>query len=245
MLQEFGFLNGDITLKDAAESAIYDHEQLFRFAEQILMYPDVLARHTGFAVEACEDISGAVRVAEDAHGGQYRKGTSIPYIVHPLSVAALLLFQRDGVTANMVMAGLLHDTVEDSDLTIEEIAEYFSPEVAAIVAGCSEPDRNRSWRERKEHTISYLRTAPWEIKIVSGADKLHNAMSIAYDYEFEGDNLWSRFKEGQEMQSWYYRELAAIYATDDVANTWISQELRSVVQSVFPASAVGFADRGI
>jgi len=152
-----------------------------------------------------ELIDKALQIASLAHEGQYRKNTKIPYIAHPVAVGMIL--QKAGYHDGMIAAGVLHDTVEDTDLTIADIERDFGKEVAMIVEGCSEPDKSLSWEERKEHTIEYLRTAPEEIRIVACADKLHNVRSIRQDVEHSGEEVWSRFKRGKEQQEWYYRNV--------------------------------------
>lgn len=152
-----------------------------------------------------ELIDKALQIASLAHEGQYRKNTKIPYIAHPAAVGMIL--QKEGYREEMVAAGVLHDTVEDTDLTMADIKRHFGKEVAMIVEGCSEPDKSLSWEERKEHTIEYLRTAPEEIRIVACADKLHNVRSIRQDVEHSGEAVWSRFKRGKKQQEWYYRNV--------------------------------------
>ncbi|MEW5803507.1 MAG: HD domain-containing protein [bacterium] len=150
-------------------------------------------------------INLAIEVAALAHHGQVRKGTDIPYITHPFAVGMLL--QKAGCSEEVVVAGLLHDTMEDTSLTVEEIRSQFGNKVAGIVLGCSEPDRRLTWEERKQHTLNFLRTAPMEIRWVSCADKLHNLRSLAHDLNRVGDQVWSRFHRGQKKQEWYYRSL--------------------------------------
>src|SRR3712207_3105258 len=114
----------------------------------------------------------AIEIAAQAHAGQVRKGTNTPYVSHPYAVGMML--SQTGCAEDMVIAGILHDTVEDTDLTLDYISEHFGDHVALIVEGCSEPDKSLPWEERKSHTLQYLRTAPWEVRVVSCADKLHN-----------------------------------------------------------------------
>ncbi len=147
----------------------------------------------------------AIEVATLAHRRQLRKGTDIPYIVHPYSVGIMLA--HAGFEAEVVAAGILHDTVEDTYVTLGEIREVFGERVADIVQGCSEPDKAASWEERKEHTVRYLRTAPYEVRVVSCADKLHNLRTIADGYARMGDAIWGVFKRGRKEQEWYYRAL--------------------------------------
>lgn len=157
----------------------------------------------------------AIEFAAAAHSQQFRKATTIPYITHPFSVAMLL--KDAGCDEDVVIAGLLHDIVEDTPFTLEDIADRFGDRVADIVRGCSEPDRKASWEERKGHTIEYLKTAPLDVKIVACADKLHNLRTIYSGYKKVGDRFWERFHRGFEEQVWYYNELAKslVHGLDD------------------------------
>lgn len=157
----------------------------------------------------------AIQFATLAHAGQNRKGTEIPYITHPFGVAMLL--GRAGCEEDVIIAGLLHDTVEDCGVTLEQLAGEFGHRVAGIVQGCSEPDRSQPWEQRKEHTIDYLRQAPPEVKLVSCADKLHNLRAMAADRRELGEALWQRFNRGPEQQAWYYRGLASAFAAEVAA----------------------------
>ena len=149
----------------------------------------------------------AIEVAAKAHAGQARKGTDIPYISHPYAVGMMLA--RAGYSEEIVAAGILHDTVEDTDLTLEWIRDNFGERVALIVEGCTEPrHRWEAWETRKAHTLEYLRTAPWEVRLVACADKLRNLRSIAADLEVAGEGVWERFTRGRAKQEWYYRGLA-------------------------------------
>ncbi|MED3562733.1 HD domain-containing protein, partial [Bacillus xiapuensis] len=100
-----------------------------------------------------EVVENALQMAGKAHEGQYRKLTDIPYIIHPVAVGMLLM--KEGFAEDIVAAGILHDTVEDTDLTLEDIKQEFGEKIAEIVAGCSEPDKSLSWEKRKEHTIEF------------------------------------------------------------------------------------------
>lgn len=147
----------------------------------------------------------AIEFVAKAHEGQKRKGTQIPYIAHPYRVGIILL--KEGYPDELVVAGILHDTIEEAGVKIEEIRDLFGDRVASIVEGCTEPNRSLPWKKRKEHTIEYLKNAPLDIKIVSCADKLDNIRSMISDYEQIGDKLWTRFNTGKDEQAWYYRSL--------------------------------------
>lgn len=149
----------------------------------------------------------AVNLAARAHQQQMRKGSPTPYIAHPVGVAMLL--QQYGFPEDWVIAGLLHDTLEDTSLPLSTIRREFGDEVAGIVHGCTEPGHDhKPWRERKQHSIGYLATAPYPVKVVTCADKLHNLQSILIDLANDGETIWEKFRHGREQQAWYYRSLA-------------------------------------
>ncbi|TCP22136.1 HD domain-containing protein [Scopulibacillus darangshiensis] len=152
-------------------------------------------------------VDQAINLAAKAHAGQKRKATEVPYISHPYSVGMLLL--KAGCSEDIVIAGILHDTIEDTLVTEKDIEEMFGKKVAELVTMASEPDKSLSWEERKQHTIDHLSEASEEACYVICADKLHNLRSMVSDYEKLGESLWSRFKKGRDRQEWYYRSLLA------------------------------------
>ena len=154
-------------------------------------------------------IEEAIEVAAEAHHGQYRKGTRTPYITHPYAVGFILM--EAGCAETVIIAGILHDTVEDTDLTLDFIRERFGDTVANIVDGCSENKALR-WRARKTERIEALRTASPEVCTVTCADKLHNLRTIISEYEDIGDSVWDRFHGGVEDQAWYYRSILSAIA---------------------------------
>jgi (p)ppGpp synthase/HD superfamily hydrolase len=153
----------------------------------------------------------AIELAARAHHGQVRKGTEIPYIVHPLAVASLLI--RFECPEPLVIAALLHDVVEDTSIPIHEIAARFGPNVADLVNALSEPDKSASWEDRKAHTLNYLeKEADEEVLIVSLADKLDNIRAIREGLELDGEKFWERFNRPREKQRWYYERLEAAFS---------------------------------
>ena len=157
-------------------------------------------------------IEEAIEIAAEAHQGQYRKGTDTPYITHPYAVGLILM--EAGCTEAVIIAGILHDTVEDTDLTLEFIRERFGDTIANIVDGCSE-DKALRWRARKTERIEALRTASPEICTVTCADKLHNLRTIISEYDLIGDAVWDRFHGGVEDQAWYYQSVFGAIADRD------------------------------
>jgi len=151
----------------------------------------------------------AIEFAAKAHRNHYRKGTRIPYIVHPLNVAKILI--EYGCTEEVVAAGILHDTTEDTPVTPGEIRKEFGDKVAELVEAASEPDKSDTWEHRKSHTVEYLKTAPMDVLILSCADKLDNVKSIIKDVEKHGESVWDRFNRPKDDQEWYYRSLVEVF----------------------------------
>jgi (p)ppGpp synthase/HD superfamily hydrolase len=174
-------------------------------------------------------IEKALQVASRAHEKQYRKETKIPYITHPVAVGMLLM--KAGYEDDIIAAGILHDTVEDTDLTLVDLEASFGKKIAEIVAGCSEPDKSLSWEERKEHTIEFLRTASEEIRAVACADKLHNIRSIRRDYKEKGNEVWERFNRGKHQLQWYYRNIVESLGVLSTFN--LLDDLRDEVDRLF------------
>lgn len=153
----------------------------------------------------------AIELAARAHHGQVRKGSEIPYLVHPLSVAAILI--TAGCPEHLVIAGILHDTIEDTPLSIHEIRAGFGPGVAGLVTALSEPDKKASWEARKRHTIEYLEAAATEeVLLVSLADKLDNILTLRNGLERDGEEFWRFFNRPRDSQHWYYAALAEIFS---------------------------------
>lgn len=176
---------------------------------------DPSAKCAGSATLLTERFHRALVCAASAHAGQYRKGTAIPYIAHPLAVAALVL-EHDG-TEDEAIAALLHDTVEDAGGAelLADIRASFGEVVADVVDGCSDAYGDGStakppWKERKVHHLESLERASRSVLLVTAADKLHNVRSVLRDYETEGESLWSRFNGGREGTLWYYGQLKEI-----------------------------------
>jgi (p)ppGpp synthase/HD superfamily hydrolase len=176
-------------------------------------------------------IKRAIELAAKAHYNQFRKGTDIPYFAHPCNVGIILA--QHGCSKEVVAAGILHDTIEDTPLTIEDIRTQFGNEVANIVEGCSEPDKSLSWMERKQHTIDFLAKASMEVKFVTCADKMDNISSIALDYDELGEDFWQRFNAGKEEQSWYYRGLVESLNKGEFAKTDLFHDFELKVSYVF------------
>jgi myo-inositol-1(or 4)-monophosphatase len=152
-------------------------------------------------------IDKAIAFAMMAHEGQLRKGTRLPYILHPMEVGMIVSRMTNDI--EIIAAAILHDTVEDCDgVTPDRIREEFGERVASMVCYESE-DKTLSWKERKAHTLEHLKNETKEgVKLIALGDKLSNIRSLHHDYEWVGEELWERFNmKDKKMQGWYYRGL--------------------------------------
>ena len=170
--------------------------------------------------------------AIEAHRGQVRKSEpDKPMVMHPIGVGDLL--ESYGYDDNVVAAGYLHDVVEDTNFTIEDINKYFGSEIAFLVMGASEPDKSLSWEERKKHTIEETKRLPLRNKLVICADKINNLEDLYLKFEKTGIRDFSSFKRGEESQRWYYTEVyrSLIYNEDE--NLPIFCRLKDILDKVF------------
>ncbi len=182
-----------------------------------------------------ELLDRAIVFAVKAHAGTERRGKGFPYIVHPMEAMEIVA----SMTADqeLLAAAALHDTVEDTDVTVEQIRAGFGDRIAGIVAAETDrlqdgEDERASWRARKLAGIERLRGASREVKIVALGDKLSNMRAIARDYALIGDKLWELFHAPDPGDhAWRYRALAdALRELDD---TFAFREVESLVNQVF------------
>lgn len=156
----------------------------------------------------------ALRYAHDLHREQTRKGTTIPYISHLMTVSALVI--EHGGTEDQAIGALLHDAAEDQggEATLADIRKRFGDTVAQIVHDCTDAweEPKPAWRPRKEAYLAILPKKSPQSLLVSLADKTHNAEAILFDYRALGDVLWPRFTGGADGTRWYYGALARAFA---------------------------------
>lgn len=174
----------------------------------------------------------ALVYASALHRRQVRKGSGIPYVSHLLAVAALVI--ENGGDEDQAIGALLHDAAEDQggEAQLAAVAARFGPAVAEIVHDCTDSwvEPKPDWRTRK---VAYLAALPGKSPrslLVSLADKTHNARAIAYDRRTAGEGIWTRFTAGREGTLWYYRSLAAVFAT--ILPGPLADELRRVVDDL-------------
>ena len=183
----------------------------------------------------------ALPYAARLHRDQTRKGANVHYATHLLAVASIV--GESGGTEDEAVAALLHDAPEDRGGRgrLEDIRKRFGDAVADIVDGCTDTyeDPKPDWRPRKEAYVAHVREAPAPVRLVSAADKLHNARSILADLRSLGDALWDRFTGGKEGTLWYYRAL--VEAFEGAGTNAVVEELDRVVRDIEALS--GHADR--
>lgn len=186
-----------------------------------------------------DKIAQALALAVEAHNGQKRKGTSIPYVAHPMGVASIAL--EYGADEEQAMAALLHDVVEDCGASYgDRIRRQFGDRVANIVAGCTDsvPDANGdkpgNWEDRKRAYLAHLVSASDEVLLVCGSDKLHNARAIVNDLLNIGETVFEKFTANKANVLWYYESLAQIFESRE---TPMAKALRETVDQMKRLSA--------
>jgi HD domain len=205
----------------------------------------IVLRHRA---QRADVIERAFNLAREAHGDQTRKGTSIPYIAHLMSTAAIVW--EHGGSDELAAAALLHDYVEDQGgvAALERLRTEFvdHPLIVEVVEGCSDAvpgpgEEKAPWVERKVAYLRHLGGQPAHVLLVSAADKLHNARSTLADYRVSREELWARFNRGREYQLWYYEELVRVFSAqlpgplaDELTRT--VSELRRLVLDTVPAA---------
>ena len=174
----------------------------------------------------------AKKFAIKAHMGQVRKSEpDKPMIMHPISVGMML--EEYGYDDQVVAAGYLHDVVEDTKYTIEDIEKEFGQEIANLVMGASEPDKSLSWEERKKHTIEETKTLPLRNKLIVCADKINNLEDMMIIFERNGKKDFSAFKRGEKDQKWYFTNVYESLINNEDKDLPIFKRLKNVIEIVF------------
>ena len=182
-----------------------------------------------------ELLDRAILFAVRAHAGTERRGKGFPYIVHPMEAVAIVSTMTPD--QELLAAAALHDTVEDTDVTVEQLREEFGERIAHLVADESDTfetgvSEEESWHTRKQAAIDRLSRASREAKMVALGDKLSNMRAIARDYAQKGDSFWSLFHVSDPAEhEWHYRGLAD--ALRELSGTFAFQEFEQLINQVF------------
>ncbi|MCQ2183111.1 MAG: TIGR02172 family protein [Bacteroidales bacterium] len=177
----------------------------------------------------------AIEFAVKAHANSERRGKGFPYIIHPLEAMEIVSTMTSD--QELLAAAALHDTVEDTEVTIEDIRREFGDRVASLVAVESdkevgEKSLEESWKERKQAAIDRLANASYEAKVVAMGDKLSNMRAIWRDYEVQGDDLWNIFHvKDKSEHEWHYRGLA--HSMYELGGTFAFREFTALIDRVF------------
>lgn len=177
----------------------------------------------------------AIIYAVKAHAGTERRGKGFPYIVHPMEAVEIVATITPD--QEILAAAALHDTVEDTDITIEQIRAEFGDRIASLVGAETDDvvdgqSEEESWHDRKLAAINRLSKASKDAKTVALGDKLSNMRAIARDYAIQGDSLWNLFHTTDPKEhEWHYRGLAD--ALRDLKDTFAFREFEMLINQVF------------
>ena len=174
----------------------------------------------------------AKEFAINAHKGQVRKsGKEKPMIIHPINVADIL--KEYNFDDNVISAGYLHDVIEDTKYTKEDLLKEFNEDIVSLVLGASEPDKSLSWEERKLHTINSIKKLDLRHKAIICADKISNLEDLKIFFEIKGEKDFSAFKRGYEKQKWYYTEVYKSLISNEDKNYSMFTRLKLLIDDVF------------
>ena len=181
-------------------------------------------------------VDKAIRFAVDAHANTERRGKGFPYVIHVLEAMEIAATMTND--PEILAAAALHDTVEDTSVTLEEIRREFGDRVAGFVEAETDKchqgnDERSSWRARKQEGLDRIASSSREAKMVALGDKLSNMRAIARDYKALGEKFWNRFHApgGKSDHEWRYRNLAI--ALDNLAGTDAYSEFLETIDRVF------------
>ncbi len=178
-----------------------------------------------------ELIDYAIYFATKAHTGQKRKTEQdVDMIFHPFTVGMIL--QRAGAKTECVIAGILHDVVEDTKYTLEDIKEQFGTQVANIVDEVSE-NKSLPWKERKIEAINKIKIASMDGKLVECADKISNLESLYNLYQEEGEEVWKSFNKPKEEQKWYYTNMFQAVLMNTTEENMLFDRYKRILNKVF------------
>lgn len=182
-----------------------------------------------------ELLDRAIIFAVKAHAGTERRGKGFPYIVHPMEAVEIVSTMT--TDQELLAAAALHDTVEDTDVTVAQIRSEFGDRIANLVASESDTfeagvSEEESWHSRKQAAIDRLAKASHDAKIVALGDKLSNMRAIARDYSIKGDELWKIFHaKDRRDHEWHYRGLAE--SLSELSDTFAYKEFVQLINQVF------------
>lgn len=178
-----------------------------------------------------ELIDYAIYFATRAHNGQKRKSDkNVDMIFHPYTVA--MMIQRAGGSDEAVIAGLLHDVVEDTPYNLDDIKNEFGDKIASVVSEVSEK-KELEWEERKQEAIDRIKNASIDGKLVECADKISNLETMYNLYEEIGDEIWNSFKRPKDKQKWYYTEMYKAVIENTTEDNILFERYKNILEKLF------------
>ncbi|PXW89177.1 HD domain-containing protein [Streptohalobacillus salinus] len=160
----------------------------------------------------------AITYASTKHRNQVRKVDHTPFIAHPYRVCMLL--KEHQVNEDIAVAALLHDVVEDTDATLEEIEQIFGDTVRYLVSEVTETDKEIAWVDRKKQSIKKVSHCDYAVKLLVAADKIDNLQSMIDAEMVHGPSMWESFVGSREEQVWYYQSMFESITHDLADDQW-------------------------
>lgn len=196
---------------------------------------DLFSRPGQTKAQRQERFERALEFAIRAHKGQVRKGSSVPYIFHPIETALIsMTLTRD---QDIIIAALFHDVIEDTRFSAKDIEDAFGSRIAHLVQMESEnkrkgQDASETWKIRKQEFLDGLEHKSKDEKIIALADKLSNMRATRQGYLKNDERFWERFhQKDKNMHGWYYRAVADRLREFEDTDAW--QELDRLIKEVF------------
>ncbi len=218
---------------DLSPAELYERTEGFIVSGITGVFPEYLAGTPENSERMIEE--KAIIYAAEAHRGTCRKGSGLPYIVHPMEVMMLCSEMTDD--SEVVAAAALHDVVEDTDRTLDDVEKAFGARIATLVGFESENKREdqpkeATWKIRKQENLERERTAPVEARMIMLADKVSNMRATAADFSKRGEAIWEKFNMKDPVeQEWYYRSVADVLS--DLSEMPQYQEYLKLLEQVF------------
>lgn len=181
----------------------------------------------------------AINTAARLHDGQERKGDGLPYIIHPVSVALMLMEHTSD--EDVLIGGILHDTIEDTGYTKEQMEEEFGSRVTGFVLEVTELPKDLSWQERKDAYLQHLEGSSHEAKLICAADKLHNLQSMLAAVEKFGPEVHKHFNAPMDKKLWFYEECLKVLEKDAEMPDVFLEGIKDLLRSLAEAPKVRFA----
>lgn len=217
------FYDGNVKCNTEKAMKVYDYMEQEIASGHLPLFPAIKENDKLIALQKAFDY------AANAHKGLLRKGTKIPYFTHLITTLNYAMMLTDDT--EILMASVLHDTVEDTWVTVDDIRREFGDRIAHFVASETENKRadkpaNETWEIRKQENVNHLKEASYEVKLLVLSDKTANTESMLREWRICGDELWKKFNQHDKSKhAWYYYSCAEVleeFSDTDVMKIYLS-----------------------